>query len=100
MIKHVILWTLKAELTEEEKAKIKQEIKIGLEGLAGKIAGLSEIKVNINPMPSSNADLMLDSSFESEQALKDYSVHPLHVKVANEKVRPYTATRTCLDYIV
>lgn len=100
MVKHVILWTLKAELTEEEKVKIKQEIKIGLEGLAGKIAGLREIKVNINPLPSSNADLMLDSAFESEQALKDYAVHPLHVKVANEKVRPYTETRTCLDYNV
>ena len=100
MVKHVILWTLKTEFSEEQLAKIKQEIKCGLEGLAGKIPGLCEIKVNLDLLPSSNADLMLDSSFESEQALKDYSTNPLHVKVANEKVRPYTATRACFDYIV
>lgn len=100
MVKHIILWTLKSEFSEEQLTKIKREIKCGLEGLAGKIPGLCEIKVNTNPLPSSNADLMLDSSFENEQALKEYSTHPLHVKVANEKVRPYTATRTCFDYIV
>lgn len=98
MIKHVILWTLKADFSDEEKERIKCEIKEALEGLAGKIPGLLEIKVNINPLPSSNADLMLDSYFENEEALKCYATHPLHVAAANEKVRPFTATRSCMDY--
>lgn len=100
MVKHVILWTLKADFSDAEKEKIKEEIKEALEGLAGKIPGLLEIKVNINPLPSSNADLMLDSCFESEEALKCYATHPAHVSVANEKVRPFTATRSCIDYTV
>ena len=37
MTKHIILWTLKEELTAEEKAAVKAGIKEGLEGLAGKI---------------------------------------------------------------
>ena len=37
---------------------------------------------------------------ESEEALKGYSVHPEHVKVANEKVRPFTKNRSCLDFFV
>lgn len=98
MVKHVILWTLKEEFTEDEKKKIKKGIKEGLEGLQGKIPGLKEIKVNINGLSSSNADLMLDSTFEDEASLKGYAVHPEHVAVADGKVRPYTATRTCLDY--
>lgn len=98
MVKHVILWTLKDELSAEEKLNIKKEIKAGLESLQGKIPGLIDIKVNIDGLASSNADLMLDSSFESEEALKGYAVHPEHVAVADGKVRPYTATRTCLDY--
>ena len=98
MVKHVILWTLKEEFTEDEKKKIKKGIKEGLEGLQGKIPGLKEIKVNINGLSSSNADLMLDSTFEDEESLKGYAVHPEHVAVADGKVRPYTATRTCLDY--
>lgn len=104
MVKHVILWTLKNEYSKEEKeaikAEIKAEIKAGLEGLAGQIPGLLEIHVNINGLESSNADLMLDSTFTDEAALKGYSVHPAHVAVANGKVRPHTAIRSCLDYTI
>lgn len=100
MVKHIILWTLKEELTAEEKVNVKAGIKTGLEGLAGKIPGLVEIKVYTEGLPSSNADLMLDSTFESEEALKGYAVHPEHVAVADGKVRPYTAVRSCLDFEV
>lgn len=98
MVKHVILWTLKDEFSIERRLEIKQGIKEGLEGLAGKIPGLIDIKVYTDGLESSNADLMLDSTFEDEAALKGYSTHPEHVAVANGRVRPYTATRTCLDY--
>lgn len=100
MVKHVILWTLKDEYSAEEKAQIKQGIKEGLEGLLGKVPGLKEIKVNISPLESSNCDLMLDSTLEDEVALKGYAVHPAHVEVADTKVRPFTASRVCMDYEV
>jgi len=100
MVKHIILWTLKDELSAEEKEQVKLGIKEGLEGLAGKIPGMVDIKVNINGLASSNADLMLDSTFESEDALKGYAVHPEHVAVADGKVRPYTKIRSCLDFEV
>ena len=98
MVKHVILWKLKEELSAAEKETVKAGIKEGLESLAGKIPGLVSIQVNIQGLPSSTADLMLDSTFESYESLKGYSVHPEHVAVANGKVRPYTAGRYCLDY--
>ncbi len=98
MVKHVILWTLKEDLSAAEKEQVKKGIKEGLEGLAGKIPGMTEIKVYTNGLPSSNADLMLDSTFESEDALKVYATHPEHVAVADTKVRPYTQIRTCLDF--
>ena len=73
----------------------------GLEGLAGQIPGLTEIHVYTKALPSSaNADLMLDTTFESAEALKGYSTHPAHVAVANSKVRPYYKNRVCLDYEV
>lgn len=100
MVKHVILWTLKSEFSAEEKANIKKGIKENLEGLFGKIPGLLEIKVITEGLPSSNAEVMLDSSFESAEALKVYATHPDHVAVADVFVRPYTATRACLDFEV
>ncbi len=98
MVKHVILWTLKDELSESEKEEVKKGIKEGLEGLKGVIPGLRDIVVNTDSLPSSNADLMLDSTFDDEEALKAYAVNPAHVAVADGKVRPYTKTRSCLDY--
>lgn len=98
MVKHIILWQLKDEFSVEEKETIKAGIKEGLEGLQGKIPGLVDIKVQITGLPSSNADLMLDSTFENEEALKGYANHPEHVAVADGKVRPFTKTRVCLDF--
>lgn len=100
MVKHVILWTLKDEYQGADAQKVKEGIKEGLEGLKGQIPGLVDIKVNINGLPSSNADAMLDSTFESAEALKAYSTHPAHVAVADSKVRPFTKSRSCLDYEV
>lgn len=98
MVKHIILWTLK-EMPDAEKATVCAGIKEGLEGLKGKIPGLVDIKVNAtNILPSSTASLMLDSTFENADALKNYSKHPEHVAVADSKVRPYTALRSCLDF--
>ena len=78
MVKHIILWTLNPELSEEEKKAVKA-------GIKGRLA-------------SSNADVMLDSTLESEEALKGYAKHPEHLAVANGKVRPYTVQRSCLDF--
>ena len=100
MVKHIILWQLKDELTEQEKAAAKEDIKAGLEGLAGRIPGLVEIKVRTQGLESSNADLMLDSAFEDEASLKGYAVHPEHVAVATDIVRPKVKNRVCMDYEV
>ena len=98
MVKHIIIWNLKDELSNAEKQERKQLIKQGLESLIGKIDGLVEIKVITELLGSSTGDLMLDSTFESAEALKNYSVHPEHVKVADSTVRPYTAERKCVDF--
>ena len=102
MVRHMIIWTLKDEFSGEEKARIKAGIKAGikegLESLHGKIPGMVRIQVMTEGLASSNTDLMLDTLFEDEAALKGYSVHPLHVAVANEKVRPFTKIRSCFDF--
>lgn len=97
MVKHIILWKLKGEYNTPE---IKNNMKAELEKLPGVVPGLLELKIETNPMPSSNADVMLYSVLESEEALKGYAVHPEHVRVADTFVRPFTETRLCFDYKV
>ncbi|MBR6510270.1 MAG: Dabb family protein [Clostridia bacterium] len=95
MVKHIILWNLKEEFNTD---KIKNDMKLALEGLVGQIDGLITLKVEINPFTTSNTDVMLYSEFENELALKNYAVHPKHVEVADTKVRPYTKVRTVFDF--
>ena len=101
MVKHIILWTLNPELSDEQKEEVKKGIKAGLESLKGVVPGLIDVKVNVDGrLASSNCDVMLDCTLESEEALKAYAVHPAHVEIANTKVRPYTVQRTCLYFEV
>ena len=99
MVKHIILWKLRSDLSAAQKQEAALAIKQGLEGLQGKVPGLLDIHVQATgQLASSNADIMLDSTLESEEALKGYAVHPAHLAVANGIVRPNTELRTCLDY--
>lgn len=98
MVKHIILWKLREDIPSEELADVKQGIKDGLEGLVGQVPGLVDVHVHTNGLPTSNVDVMLDSTLESFEALKGYAVHPAHVAVADGKVRPYTCLRSCLDF--
>ena len=99
MVKHIIIWNFKEELTADERTAAAKKIKDGLEGLIGKVDGLSEIRVNTCPLSSSNGDLMLDSTLTDEAALQGYQVNPNHVKVA-EYVRSVMGSRKCFDYII
>ena len=98
MVKHIILWTLKSQYSAEEKEKIKEDIKNGLEALYGKIEGLTDIKVYTKGLETSNVDLCLDSTFVDFDALKGYAVHPDHVWVAKNLVVPFAAERRCMDF--
>ena len=99
MVKHIIHWKLRSELSEEEKRAKALAIKKGLEGLNGQIPGLLDIHVQIDGrLETSNADIMLDCTLDSFDSLKGYAVHPAHVAVAGGVVRPNTELRTCLDF--
>ena len=99
MVKHIILWKLRSELSESEKREKALAIKQGLESLKGQVPGLLDIHVQIDGrLETSNADIMLDSTLDSFDALKGYAVHPAHLAVANGVVRPNTELRTCLDF--
>ena len=99
MVRHVILWKLK-EMPAAEQETVKADIKAGLEGLAGQIPGLTEIHVYTKALPSSaNADLMLDTTFVDEAALKGYAVHPAHGWLwLMAKCAPIPPSAPCLDF--
>ena len=96
MVKHMIIWKFKDELENKEAAALK--IKESLEGLVGKIDGLISMNIIITSLSSSSGDIMMDSAFESKEALDFYQKHPLHVEIASTLVRPNVSARLSFDY--
>jgi hypothetical protein len=90
MLRHIVAWNC------IENA---QTVKAELEALTGLIDEVKELKVHINPLPSSSREIVLDSLFESEEALAAYQVHPEHKRVVGV-IAPFIKDRVCLDYII
>ena len=98
MIKHINLWRYKESLTEEQKTEVRKGMKEAFESLPGQIPGLISCVVRTELMPKSNADCMMECTFENEEALEAYRSNPLHQEIAVTKVRPYTESRLGVDY--
>ena len=79
MVRHVILWKLK-EMPDAEKAAVKAGIKEGLEGLAGKIPGLLDVRVYTDA-PVSYTHLC-GSSTQSANVPQPTTISPISMMVA------------------
>ena len=97
MVHHIVLWSLKEELSEQERKDAAERIRRELEAVKEQVSGVISLKVVISPLPSSNRDIGLISAFENEEALQAYQKSPAHVKAAGY-VGSVTEQRTCLDY--
>ena len=98
MVKHMIIWKMKDEVAD--KAATAAAIKAALEGLVGKIEGLTEMHILTECYPCSAGDVMMDSTLVDYAALEAYQKHPLHVEIANGLVRPVMSQRLSFDYEV
>ncbi|MBO5128979.1 MAG: Dabb family protein [Oscillospiraceae bacterium] len=74
MVKHIVLFTLKEGVDQEEAVKLMASV---LDPLVGRIPGLLHLEVG---QSFAGADVALYSEFESHRALENYADHPLHVQ--------------------
>ncbi|HIZ44040.1 MAG TPA: Dabb family protein [Firmicutes bacterium] len=98
MVKHLVSWKFKPEISEEQKAAVAADFEKRLLAVKEKAEGVIEVKVIAPPLPTSSVDLVLDSTFESAEALAAYQVNPGHVEAVGACVKPYLTDRTCCDY--
>lgn len=98
MVKHMVMWSFRETVAEEEKAALAAKIKENLEALVGVVPGLLSAEVVTAPLASSTHDLCLITELESAEALKAYAVNPNHVHVADTYVRPVTCNRAAMDF--
>ena len=94
MIKHIVFWKMKPEVTMEQKLEIKRR----LEALKDVIPEILEIEVGLDYMrKETSSDIALYSVFKSDSDLSAYQVNPEHVKFG-EFLKPLVAERRAVDY--
>lgn len=98
MIKHIVMFKLKAFETPAEKEAKLQEIKDKLEALIDKIDVLRSIRVDFNCNPEETWDLILTTELDTLEDVATYANHPQHVAVAKGIIGPVKADRACVDY--
>lgn len=79
MIKHIVMWKFKEN--EHDNMLIFKDRLLALKSQIPEIRAM-EVGININPSDRS-FDAVLVSEFDSLEALKAYSVNPLHVAVSD-----------------
>lgn len=92
MVRHIVCWKLKDDNKQNNALLIKQK----LENLVGKIDEIKDLRVGINEN-GGDYDVVLETTFESMDALKTYDGHPLHQEVRGF-VRSVVENRVAIDY--
>ena len=93
MVKHIVMWKFKEG--EQENMMLFRERLLALKDQIPEIRAM-EVGVNINPSERSY-DAVLVSEFDSLEALKSYSVNPLH-KAVSDFCKTIRTNSVSVDY--
>jgi len=83
--RHIVIWDFKQGLSEEEKSSLFNTMKEDLENLVSVIPGIIELRVMrdiVNAGINREGQIVLDATFESQEAFEVYRFHPEHLEIA------------------
>lgn len=97
MVRHIVLWSFKPGMNEEEKVRAAARIKRELEELPALIPQIVSLKVATEMFGTCNSDVALVSSFKTKADLRTYIDHPEHKRVG-QFVRSVLTERKSADF--
>ncbi|MCH5276486.1 MAG: Dabb family protein [Desulfovibrionaceae bacterium] len=100
MIRHIVWWTLKDRADGFSAAQNAQRILAASAALKDIPAVHSvEVSADIEPSSTARAQIVLQSTHDSPEALQEYAVHPVHLEFAR-LIQAACENRQALDYRV
>jgi hypothetical protein len=100
MIKHIVMWRLRAFAEDADKTENAVRMKQMLDALPGRIPEIRRLEVGIDIGGTEAAyDIVLCAEFDSPAALDRYQEHEDHLKAA-EFIRKIREDRASVDYEV
>ena len=97
MVKHIVLFKLKDNVSEAEKLVVMNKFKAAIEALPAKISVIRKIEVGLNINPDETWNIALNSEFDTLEDVKFYATHPDHV-AAGKILAETNESRACVDY--
>ena len=97
MVKHIVLFKLKDEVSESEKLTVMRKFKAAIEALPAKIPVIRKIEVGLNINPAESWNIALNSEFDTLEDVNTYATHPDHV-AAGKLLAETKESRACVDY--
>ncbi len=97
MIRHIVMWKFKDSAEGKSKQENMKLVRDSLYALLPVINEIKKMEIGFDITHTDmSADLMLLTEFECVEDMREYAVHPEHLKVS-EYVRKVIETRTVLD---
>ncbi|WP_434310916.1 Dabb family protein [Hominifimenecus sp. rT4P-3] len=97
MIRHVVSWNYKEEVSAEKKEELYAYFKEAFSALKEKVPGVISISVGAPPLPSSTKELCLYVEMQEESVLPLYAGHPDHLAIV-EVIKRFCQDRCCVDF--
>ena len=98
MIKHIVMWRLRASAEGADRAENAVRMKQMLEALPAKIPEIGKLEVGIDMGRTEGAyDIVLCAEFESVAAPECFQDHDAHLEAA-EFIRKIREDRASVDY--
>lgn len=98
MIKHIVLFKLRDFSSDEERKEAIESVLINFRALIGEIPQIRQYTVASDIIHgSASYDVVIDSSFDSLEDLKDYQAHPAH-RFAVEQNKQWSQSKVVIDY--
>ncbi|MFA6143380.1 MAG: Dabb family protein [Sulfurimonas sp.] len=95
MVVHIVMFQFKDENKEANLAQVKTM----LEALPSKIGALKSMEVGIDMSRSERSfDLVLTSTFDDQEGLNTYAIHPEHLAVVSV-IKEVTSLSKVVDYL-
>ncbi|VCU69730.1 Stress responsive A/B Barrel Domain protein [Pigmentiphaga humi] len=98
MIRHIVMWKLKEHAEGADRQANMQKVRQLLEDCRDCVPGMLEFEIGLaSEGCEATYDVVLNSLFESREALEAYQVHPRHV-ASKPLMSAVRTERQCMDY--
>lgn len=97
MVKHIVLFKLKDEVSAQEKEQAMRQFKEAIEALPAQISVIRKVEVGLNMNPAETWSVALYSEFDTLDDVRFYATHPAHV-AAGKLLADVKESRACVDY--